>query len=760
MKAKIKTNISSTAISVATIILGISHLHPATALPVQVEEKTAEAYFMAGKMTAHDSLAADAIELYKQAIRLNPNFSEAYYEMGLTRAWSDSDNIKIQKTAIEDLTQAIRLNPTYLAAYSGRGDIKYWMKNYKGAIEDYNYAIGLDPTYAKLYCSRASAYYQQGNKHLALKDYKVAVQLAALDSSSEIDQKRIDKTSKNSTLNHIDAAVKFYQGLAGYFLDGCSDATRNIKLSSRDDFEELAKLNYNLADIHYYLAITNRPYSPEDIGEVLRNLSKAIQLDRDFAEAYLEKGLVLNEFRGSLRESLRNLTQAIKLEPNFAEAFYQRGLLYSRMGYWQSAIADFVEALRISPKPYVENKDVAEDYIKDLQVDAENAEAYYRRGQIRSHLKDYTGAIKDYTKAIQLNPQYSEAYLARGQAHCNTSGPGFYTEADDIKKAISDFTQSIQYSSNSAKAYYNRGYACGSLRFWQQSANNKQNAIADFDKAIQLNPEYGAAYYNRGYAIYDYGCHQGDKSEAVNDFIQAIRVIGKWEFKIKRGIGGEIIDQSDIDKSNRVIQSTAQSFVDYYNRGSVLLRSGDIQGALQDFTKAIQLNPRDSDAYFNRGFARYRLKDYEGAIQDASQAIQLNSENIEAYLVRSLAYLDSKEYQKAIIDSTQAIRIAPDFPEAYMIRGYAQHSLGLILKAIKDYALAFEGWPHRSPCGGGSIVLSSNPSPYYNQGLRFARRGDKKAAITNFQKAARLFIARGNMQRYQETQSLIRQLQQ
>ena len=50
----------------------------------------------------------------------------------------------------------------------------------------------------------------------------------------------------------------------------------------------------------------------------------------------------------------------------------------------------------------------------------------------------------------------------------------------------------------------------------------------------------------------------------------------------------------------------------------------DYNGAIQDYTKAIELSPLWSAAYDYRGIAKSELKDYIGAIQDFNKAIELH----------------------------------------------------------------------------------------------------------------------------------------
>ena len=80
----------------------------------------------------------------------------------------------------------------------------------------------------------------------------------------------------------------------------------------------------------------------------------------------------------------------------------------------------------------------------------------------------------------------------------------------------------------------------------------------------------------------------------------------------------------------------AQSASDLLNSGVDKAQSGNLQGAIADWTKAIEMNPMYAKAYFNRGVAKENLKDYQAAIADYTKAIEIDSEYYPAYTNRGI----------------------------------------------------------------------------------------------------------------------------
>ena len=115
----------------------------------------------------------------------------------------------------------------------------------------------------------------------------------------------------------------------------------------------------------------------------------------------------------------------------------------------------------------------------------------------------------------------------------------------------------------------------------------------------------------------------------------------------------------------------------YINLGKDEYSSGNYDGALYCFDKAIALNPDNSRLYNDRGLSYLALEDIDKAISDFSKAIELDTDFEEAYYNRGVAYFgqgdyyDREPFKNATSDFTKAIELNPDNLEAYYNRGLA-----------------------------------------------------------------------------------------
>ncbi len=139
----------------------------------------------------------------------------------------------------------------------------------------------------------------------------------------------------------------------------------------------------------------------------------------------------------------------------------------------------------------------------------------------------------------------------------------------------------------------------------------------------------------------------------------------------------------------------------YSQTAKKLLKAGyskfekkDYQGAIVDYTKAIEFDSNFAEAYYNRGFTKNILKDYQGAIADYTKTIEIDSNSIDSYIDRGELKHILKDYQGAIADFTKAITLDLSDYEIYLKRGRVKYDTNDYVGAIKDFTQSIELNPY------------------------------------------------------------------
>ena len=83
---------------------------------------------------------------------------------------------------------------------------------------------------------------------------------------------------------------------------------------------------------------------------------------------------------------------------------------------------------------------------------------------------------------------------------------------------------------------------------------------------------------------------------------------------------------------------------EYYNRGVARLEKRELDAAISDFTKAIEMNPGFAMAHFYRGRAYLGKRELDQAISDLNKVIEIDPKFAVAYTERAMVYYNKKEY--------------------------------------------------------------------------------------------------------------------
>jgi tetratricopeptide (TPR) repeat protein len=159
--------------------------------------------------------------------------------------------------------------------------------------------------------------------------------------------------------------------------------------------------------------------------------------------------------------------------------------------------------------------------------------------------------------------------------------------------------------------------------------------------------------------------------------------------------------------------------VEHYMKGIQRHQATDRAGAIAAYTKAIELDAEFADAYNNRGVVYLEQQNLDAALADFTKSLELGP-SVAAYNNRANLYFSQKKFPESIKDYSAAIDLKP-LAESYINRGTAywqtdQHEL-----AFKDFERAVE----MDPKSGRAHLL---------RGLYYLRVGKSESAQQDFDK--------------------------
>jgi len=131
-----------------------------------------------------------------------------------------------------------------------------------------------------------------------------------------------------------------------------------------------------------------------------------------------------------------------------------------------------------------------------------------------------------------------------------------------------------------------------------------------------------------------------------------VTVIGRGDGNVK---GGNVFLKKCVLKAQVV--KTKDAVLGFFSLGKTYLGLGNYQQAIEDFDRAIELDPEFAEAYWGRGKTYHGLGNYQRAIEDFNRAIELDPEFAEVYWDRGKTYNELGSRQQALEDWKAAAKL-------------------------------------------------------------------------------------------------------
>lgn len=293
-----------------------------------------------------------------------------------------------------------------------------------------------------------------------------------------------------------------------------------------------------------------------------------------------------------------------------------------------------------------------------------------------------------------------------------------YARNEVWKDEISLWNDCVEKSPAKIRPHMNRGTA-------YQKKGMLDKAMQDYETVLRLAPDNWTALSNVG-SIYEM---KGDYDKAIDMYTRSIEVnkgktvetfYSRANNYIKKGFYVEAIH--DLDVYLRKKRDNAGGF---YSRGGLKRLLHDSEGAIADFTKAIELDSSQGIYFFERGALYDQAGRVDEAMSDYEKAIQRNSHSFDSHINRGFILARRGKFKEAIEEYTLALQEKPNSVHVLCDRGLTKYKNREYQEALDDLNKAIE-------------YDSLSPLLYKNRSIIYKALGQQQKAEWDARKAERL----------------------
>lgn len=430
-----------------------------------------------------------------------------------------------------------------------------------------------------------------------------------------------------------------------------------------------------------------------------------------------------------------------KALPDFFPASYYLGVSLKIQGRYHEAEQIFRRTISISRRCWQAHLQLAEvlhlqwkyseaekSYTQASNFNPTAPEPYFNLGYLEVSRGNHRKAFKLYEKATQVQSNFAKGYVMQGLLK--------------MPSGIHD---------NEALSYFNRALDADSLckeaLFWRGLffifRNQGQEALRDWDLLVETNPLIMRFVVFRGFLNID----MRRFDDAFNDLRKAVLANEANEDKYT---GGRTLLDKQIDirlateyviRSSYGLQEPAQNFfrkgyclflvgkytdaiaafntalesekaaVIYFGKALAQQHAGSHAPALENYSKAIELDPEIFEARKKRAIYRAEQRNWKGAHEDLMAMEKLQPQSIVIHKLRGYTKMAFKNYYGAIVDLTSFIKSDSTESDVFLNRGICHDKVGNLKLAADDYLEALRN-------------DSTNTSLYTVSGEQLIKSGD------------------------------------
>ena len=640
-----------------------------------------EPYF-AGLMTANETMP-----ILEKAMLIIPDDPRSYFYAGNLEA--DTGNLEQAIKHYEKTIQIIEADMSYLQmelplgnfndVYLKVGELYHKQGDIETAVVYFKRALVLDPGLADRFITQGQLAFEERNYQAAIESLKTHLLLFPEDVVAAY----LLGQSHEAT-GDTDAALVFYE--------------RTLTLDSQRP-DVLFKM------VHIYRG-------RETHQQAVDTLQKIIEIAPDTTEAHYLQALSYLTL-AQPDAALSAFLATVRLSPDDVAAHYHAGILFEQHGEIDKAIEHYEKTITLDTT-LLEN-DIGRNLQSPLpNIEATEAEPFFRLGAIYRARNDEDNIIRVYQPALEIEPAHPElhhllavilekrderenaihyyglanqydpenfewhySYARLLDQHAETLGDDYHKHAE---MAVKEYTATIALNSNYVDAYFYRGLL--TLRYKQigKTLYRYSQILEDFKQVVELQPRNREANYHLGVIYLEIDRYQLAKRvfENMRSYAPGYRGIhlhlggiAEWEQAWKEAIQhyeaeAKLIEQP-AGEDDEIAIKTYQRLGNLYYAHAL-----DYNKAKETLENALALDDTHVPTLLNYANNLFSMDLLGAATEQFERVIQLEPGNLTANYNLALMYEYREKYEQSRAQWQRFLDLNP--PEQWKIE--AEKRLG------------------------------------------------------------------------------------
>ena len=636
---KLKTAVI--AISV-TLLLGACARDP---------QKAKVKYLAEGQKYMKKGQYGDASVEFRNALRLDPRFVDAYYQLAQAdlaqRDWQG---------AYVTLAKAIELDPGRMDARLDRGRLYLSARDFDLAKEEANAILQEEPKNVGAYQLLGAALIGQQKPDLALESFSKVAELLPNEASSYVNLALVEISLRRPV-----------------------DAERHLKRAVEIDHKSIQAYT----DLANFYRLQNRP------SEAEQALQDGIAKNPEATSLYIEWASMLAS-EGKKDEAGALLDKLRKQVPNSADAATAIGDYYFQRKETEQALIEYRRGLSVDPKNLDIKKRMQDLYLTTNQV---NLAADLDKELMKNAPKDVSVRI-DHGRLLMAQGQLQDAiiFLQKVTSDAADSPQAHYYLAmafwqnGDMGQARNALMDALKVSQGLPVALQ----ALARLSLAQGNASDAQIYAQELVQRFPATPD------NRQ-LLADALARQG-KLRPAEEQILIARQLSPNDPSIHVNVAQIYSAEKKWPDAQKEFELAVQ--LDLHNTTALaqladfLTARNESAQALAHVQQYVAANPNDANGHVILGALNFQLKNHDISQSEFERAIQIDPNNIQAYLRLGKVFEEQGQSELAIARYQKALDLQPKFAPLATMIGNLYLDNGDMESARKYYAQALASDPN------------------------------------------------------------------